>query len=73
MRLITFILSSGIALACVPACASAAPNTFGSVSTCPINEGYPDCHPDGLVPSTYSSGWWPNHARPGLRHHQRGG
>jgi len=46
MRLITFILSSGIALACVPGFASAAPNTFHQtiVSSCPIYEGYPDCH-----------------------------
>jgi hypothetical protein len=47
MRLITFILSSAIALTCIPAFASAASKTFSpaSVSTaCPTYEGYPDCH-----------------------------
>ena len=58
MRLITLILSSGIALACVPGCASAVPNSLGQTiaGTCPINEGYPDCHPDADVQwSAYSS------------------
>jgi len=47
MRLITFILSSAIAVTCIPAFASAASKTFStaSVSTaCPTYEGYPDCH-----------------------------
>jgi hypothetical protein len=55
MRLITFILSSGIALACIPASASAQSNTFGhSVSTlpCPKHEGYPDCSHDGVARSS---------------------
>jgi hypothetical protein len=51
MRLIAFILSSAIALASIPASASAASNTFRATSvsttTCPVYEGYPDCHPDG--------------------------
>jgi hypothetical protein len=60
MRLIALILSSGIALASIPASASAASNTFRatsvSASTCPVNEGYPDCQADGSVPwSVYSS------------------
>jgi hypothetical protein len=60
MRLISFILSTGIALTWIPACASAQSNTFSqaSVSTipCPKHEGYPDCGHDGLARSTaYSS------------------
>jgi hypothetical protein len=59
MRLIAFILSSAIALASIPACASAASNTFRATSfstTCPVYEGYPDCHPDGTPQwSLYSS------------------
>jgi len=48
MRLITFILSSGVALTWIPACASAqSNNTFSQASvstiTCPKHEGYPDC------------------------------
>src|SRR5262249_48265427 len=56
MRLVTFILSSGIALTWIPACASAQSNTSSqpSVSTiiCPKHEGYPDCGHDGLAGST---------------------
>jgi hypothetical protein len=60
MRLIAFILSSAIALASIPASASAASNTFRATSvsttTCPVYEGYPDCHPDGAPQwSLYSS------------------
>ena len=59
MRLITSILSSAIALASIPASASAA-SRFGATSvsttTCPVFEGYPDCHPDGALEWTvYSS------------------
>ena len=64
MRLTIFILSFGIALACVPASASTA--VFGTTiaSACPIYEGYPDCHSDGLGSgTTYSSGSWSHHAR----------
>jgi len=46
MRLITLILSSAIALTCIPTFASAGSKTFSptSVSTpCPKYEGYPDC------------------------------
>jgi len=73
MRLTTFILSSGIALTCIPACASAQ-STFSqpSVSPCPKHEGYPDCGHDGLARSTapapsqrvaYGSLWRPSRAR----------
>jgi hypothetical protein len=60
MRLIALILPCGIALASIPASASAASNTFRatsvSASTCPVYEGYPDCHPDADVQWTaYSS------------------
>ena len=47
MRLIALILSSGIALASIPASASAASNTFRatsvSASTCPVDEGPAGC------------------------------
>jgi hypothetical protein len=60
MRLIALMLSSAIALASMPAAASAASNTFRarsvSTTTCPVYEGYPDCHPDGALEwSLYSS------------------
>jgi hypothetical protein len=60
MRLIAFILSSAISLASIPASASAASNAFRATSfsttTCPVYEGYPDCHPDSTPQwSLYSS------------------
>jgi hypothetical protein len=60
MRLITLIFSCGIALASIPASASAASNTFRATSvnasTCPVYERYPDCQTDGSVPwGVYSS------------------
>jgi hypothetical protein len=61
MRLITFILSAGMALTCVPACASAQSNTVTQTSVhhhhhhplhrCPKYEGYPDCGHDGVARS----------------------
>jgi len=77
MRLITFILSSGVALTWIPACASAqSNNTFSQASvstiTCPKHEGYPDCGHDGLARSiapaprqrvAYGSLWRPSRAR----------
>jgi len=51
MRLVSFILFSVIALASSAPSAFAAENAFGRASlssaTCPVYEGYPDCHPDG--------------------------
>ena len=77
MRLVTFILSAGIALTCIPACASAQSNTFSqpSVSPSPKHEGYPDCGHDGLARSTapapsqraYGSLWRPSRERPRRR------
>jgi hypothetical protein len=62
MRLITFTLSFGIALTCIPACASAQSNTFSQatgaewVAHCPKNEGYVDwCHAPPAQPTAYSS------------------
>jgi hypothetical protein len=50
MRLVGFILFSVIALASSAPSAFAAENAFGRASlssaTCPVYEGYPDCHPD---------------------------
>jgi hypothetical protein len=54
MRLVSFILFSAIALASSAPSAFAAENAFGRASlssaTCPVNEGYPECHADGSVP-----------------------
>jgi hypothetical protein len=55
-----FILGPvSVALVSSTPSAFAAENTFGtslSSATCPVYEGYPDCHPDGSVPwSAYSS------------------
>ena len=60
MRLVSFVLFSAIALASSAPSAFAEENAFGRASlssaTCPVNEGYPDCHADGSVPfSVYSS------------------
>jgi hypothetical protein len=60
MRLVSFILFSVIALASSAPSAFAAENAFGRASlssaTCPVHEGYPDCHPDADVQWTaYSS------------------
>ena len=54
MRLITFILTSAIALTFITSSASAARNSFRAtgISTCPVYVGYPDCLPDGRVQST---------------------
>lgn len=55
MRLITFILSSGIALTWIPACASAQKITYGegTIKHCTQAEGYIDC--DHVYPTAYSS------------------
>ena len=46
MRLITFILSSGIALTWIPACASAQKITYGegTIKHCTQSEGNIDCN-----------------------------
>ena len=79
MRLITFILSSGIALICVPACASAQSLQPGIqpgmwVAHCPKNEGDTVCARDAQpieqasrpAPSQRAYGslwWWPSRAQ----------
>jgi hypothetical protein len=74
MRLITFILSSGIALTCIPACASAQKITHsqGTVKHCTQSEGNVDCnhaqataYSSGPAPSqrAYGSLWRPSRAR----------
>ena len=79
MRLITFILSSGIALTWIPACASAQSLQPGIqpgmwVAHCPKNEGDTDCARDARpivqesrpTPSqrvAYGSLWRPSRAR----------
>jgi len=54
MRLITFILSSGIALTWIPACASAQKITHGegTIKHCTQAEGYIDC--PHVYPTAYS-------------------
>lgn len=59
MRLITFILSSGIALTWIPASASAQKITYGegTIKHCPQGEGYIDCpHVQPMQPTANSSG-----------------
>lgn len=77
MRLITFILSSGIALTWIPACASAQKITYGegTIKHCTQAEGYIDCpHVYPMQPTANSSGparsqraygslWQPRRAR----------
>jgi len=69
MRLITFILSSGIALTCIPACASAQKVTYypdGTMKHCPQSEGNVDCNHVQPAPSqrAYGSlGWWSSRAQ----------
>ena len=60
MRLITFILSYGIALTWIPACASAQKITHGegTIKHCTQAEGYIDCN--HVQPTAYSSGPAPN-------------
>jgi hypothetical protein len=50
MRALSFVLLSAIAVTAIPAAAS----TRGAIAqvtkvydTCPVYEGYPDCHPSG--------------------------
>ena len=78
MRLITFILSSGIALTWIPACASAQKITYHPDGTmaahCPQSEGMVDCshHAQPIqqaskpAPSqrAYGSLWRPSRKRP---------
>ena len=60
MRLITFILSSGIALTWIPACASAQKvthNSDGTIKHCTQSEGNVDCnHVQPMQPTANSSG-----------------
>jgi hypothetical protein len=74
MRLITFILSSGIALTWIPACASAQKVTHGqgTIKHCTQAEGNIDCNhvvstanSSGPAPSqrAYGSLWQPRRAR----------
>jgi hypothetical protein len=56
MRLITFILSSGIALTWIPACASAQKITYGegTIKHCPQAEGNIDCNHVQPMPTANS-------------------
>lgn len=56
MRLITFILSSGIALTWIPACASAQKITYGegTIKHCPQSEGNIDCNHVQPMPTANS-------------------
>ena len=63
MRLITFILFSGIALTWIPACASAQKITYGegTIKHCTQSEGNIDCN--HVYPTSYSSGPAPSQKR----------
>jgi len=66
MRLITFILSCGIALTWIPACASAQKvthNSDGTIKHCTQAEGNIDCNHVVQVPTAYSSGPAPSQKR----------
>jgi hypothetical protein len=53
MQYFALILSTGIALASIPAAAAVNGDTprdaIVAYATCPVYEGYPDCHPDSDV------------------------
>jgi hypothetical protein len=54
MRYFALILSTGIALASIPAAAAVSDDaprdaTVVAYYSCPVYEGYPDCHPDSDV------------------------
>jgi hypothetical protein len=58
------ILSAGVALCAIPAAAAVSSDAVVVAYTCPVYEGYPDCHPDdpstgtarfGRVPTLQSS------------------
>ena len=68
MRLITFILSSGIALTWIPASASAQKVTYypdGTMKHCTQAEGMIDCNHVQPAPSqrAYGSLGWPSRAQ----------
>jgi hypothetical protein len=56
MRYFAFILSTGIALAAIPAAAAVSSDAIVVAYSCPVYEGYPDCHPDGEAAWTPYSG-----------------
>jgi hypothetical protein len=67
------VLSAGVALSPIPASAAVSGDTsrdaIGVAASCPIMEGYPDCHPDSEPTWTTPSGRalrtrsWPSHQR----------
>jgi hypothetical protein len=59
MRYFPLLLSASVALFTVPAAAVGGQASPGAIvlayNTCPVYEGYPDCHPDeDSSPATYS-------------------
>jgi hypothetical protein len=51
MRYFPLLLSAGIAVFSIPAAAAVSGDAsrdaiVGAYNTCPVYEGYPDCHPD---------------------------
>ena len=59
MRYFALILSAGIALSAIPAAAAVsaiARDAIVVAYSCPVYEGYPDCHPDGEAAWTPYSG-----------------
>jgi hypothetical protein len=51
MRYLALVLSTGVALASIPAAAAVkddvSQHAIVVAANCPAMEGYPDCHPDG--------------------------
>jgi hypothetical protein len=60
MRYFAIILSTGVALAAIPAAAAVSSDTLRDATvvaySCPAYEGYPDCHPDSEPAWTPYSG-----------------
>jgi hypothetical protein len=72
MRYVALLLSAGIALFAIPAAAAVSGDASrGTIvvayNTCPLFEGYPDCHPDEDSGRTAYSGYSRSASRARIR------
>jgi hypothetical protein len=71
MRYFPLLLSAGIALFSIPAAAAvsgdASRDTIVAYNTCPVYEGYPDCHPDEDTSQATYSGYSRSASRARIR------
>jgi hypothetical protein len=71
MRYFPLLLSAGIALFSIPAAAAvsgdASRDTIVAYNTCPVYEGYPDCHPDEDTSRATYSGYSRSASRARIR------